>query len=174
MIDTMLAWGLVFFAPIIFAYAGSSDLFNMRLSNRLVGIFLLPFPVFAFGVGLPLIEIAKHVGVGFLVLAICFFFWSRNWIGGGDAKFAAVAALWLGPELAIVFFIMTSIYGTALSIFFLFFRARFLPAFLLKMDWAMRLYSVKKIPYGVALSVAGLQIYATSDWMRQGVVMLAG
>lgn len=172
--ETLLAWGLIFFAPMIFAYAGSSDLFNMRLSNRLVGFFLLPFPLFAYGISLPWIDVIMHVGVGMLVLGVCFFFWSRGWIGGGDAKFAAVTAIWLGPELSLIFFVMTSVYGALLSIFFLFFRANWLPGFLLKMDWATRLHDVKKIPYGVALSVAGLQIYSMSDWMREGVSMLAG
>ena len=169
MLDMIFAWMLLLFAPLIFAYAGCSDLFNMRISNRIALIFLVAFPLFAVGIGMPLMDILRNFGVGAITLAICFFFWSRGWIGGGDAKFAAVAAIWLGPELAITFFVLTSIYGGALSLAILTVRSRFLPAFLLKMDWVMRLYSVKKIPYGVALCAAGLQIYAMSDWMDAGI-----
>lgn len=172
MLDTVFAWALLLFAPMIFAYAGSSDLFNMRISNRVALIFLLPFPFFAYGIALSFTDVALHIATGAGVLILFFFFWSRGWIGGGDAKFAAVASIWLGPELSLIFLALTSVYGAILSIFFALIRAKFLPAFMVKMEWVMRLYSVKKIPYGVALALAGLQIYAMSDWMQHGVTML--
>ena len=169
MFDTIFAWMLLLFVPLVFAYAGTSDLFNMRISNRVAIVFLLAFPFFAYGIGMSLVQGLQHFGVGLVTLAVCFFFWSRGWIGGGDAKFAAVATIWMGPELALVFFVLTSMYGGLLSIMFLAFRSKLLPVFMLKMDWVMRLYSVKKIPYGVALCAAGLQIYAMSDWMDAGI-----
>ena len=167
--DTLFAWALVIFAPAIFAYAGSSDLFNMRISNRVALIFLLPFPLFAYGIDMSWLEGLAHFGVGIATLIVCYIFWSCGWIGGGDAKFAAVTALWMGPHLSILFFALTSIYGALLSLLLLFFRSKFLPGFLLKMDWVFRLHNVKRIPYGLALSAAGLQIYAASDWMQAGI-----
>ena len=172
MVETMFGWALLLFAPLVFAYAGSSDLFNMRISNRIALIFLLPFPLFAYGIDLTLIEGAKHLGIGVVTLAVAYFFWSRGWIGGGDAKFAAVAAIWMGPELSLLFFGLSSVYGSLLAIFLLMFRAQWLPAFLVKTDWALRLHNVKRIPYGLALSAAGLQLYAMSDWMQIGVEKL--
>lgn len=169
MMDTVFAWALLLFVPMIFAYAGCSDMFNMRISNRLALIFLVAFPIFAYGMEMDWLKVLGHFGVGLLTLVVCYFFWMQNWIGGGDAKFAAVAAIWMGPEYSLIFFALTSVYGGLMSIFFLFFRSQMLPAFILKMDWAFRLHNVKKIPYGVALSIAGLQIYAMSDWMTTGV-----
>ncbi|PLW75832.1 A24 family peptidase [Cohaesibacter celericrescens] len=167
--DTLFAWALLLFAPLVFAYAGSSDLFSMRISNRLALIFLLPFPLFAYGIGLTWLEGLSHLGVGLVTLAVYYFFWARGWIGGGDAKFAAVAVIWMGPELSLLFFALSSIYGALMAVFFMSFRANMLPVFIMKMDWAWRLHSVKRIPYGVALSIAGLQLYAASDWMQTGI-----
>ncbi len=167
--NTVFAWGLLLFAPLVFAYAGSSDLFNMRISNRLALVFLLAFPVFAYGAGLSLYDGMTHVGVGVLTLLVSFIFWNFGWIGGGDAKFAAVAGVWMGPEYGLVFFAMASIYGAVMTIFIILFRSRFMPAFLLKMDWAFRLYSVKRVPYGLALAAAGLHIYSMSNWMETGI-----
>ena len=169
MIDTIFAWALMLFAPLVFAYAGCSDLFNMRISNRVALIFLAAFPIFAFGLNMGWDDILWRLGIGVVTLAVCFFFWSKGWIGGGDAKFAAVAAIWMGPELSIMFFALTSIYGALLSTFFLFFRAKMLPVFIMKMDWAWRLHTVKRIPYGLALSAAGMHLYATSGWMETGI-----
>ena len=171
MIDTAFAWALMLFAPLIFAYAGSSDLFNMKISNRTILVFLVPFPLFAYGIGMSWMEGLMHLGVGSLTLVICFALWAARIIGGGDAKFASAAALWLGPDLALGFFLMTSIYGAVMSLFFVSFRARMLPPFILKMDWALRLHNVKRIPYGIAFAIAGLQIYSTSDWMQTGIAL---
>ncbi|WP_319530579.1 prepilin peptidase [uncultured Cohaesibacter sp.] len=169
MMDTFFAWALMLFAPLVFAYAGSSDLFNMRISNRISLVLLLAFPFFAWGVEMPWMTALAHLGTSVVTLAVCYFFWSRGWIGGGDAKFAAAAALWLGPQLAIWFFAITSVYGALLALVLLLFRARYLPVFILKMDWALRLHSIKRIPYGLALAAAGLQLYSVSDWMSMGV-----
>ena len=169
MMDTFFAWALMLFAPLVFAYAGSSDLFNMRISNRIALILLLSFPLFAWGVGMPLTTSLAHVGTSVIALTISYLFWTRGWIGGGDAKFAAATALWLGPQLAIWFFAVASIYGALLAVILLMFRSHFLPAFLLKMDWVLRLHSIKRIPYGLALAAGGLQVYSFSDWMSMGV-----
>ena len=171
MFETVFAWALLLFAPLVFAYAGSSDLFNMRISNRVALIFLLPFPLFAYGIDMGWQEIASHLGVGLLTLVICFTLWAFKAIGGGDAKFASVAAIWMGPELSLYFFALTSVYGAILSVAFLFFRSQFLPAFLLKREWVLRLHNVRRIPYGLALSAAGLQLYAVSNWMQAGIEM---
>lgn len=169
MIETIFAWALLLFAPLVFAYAGSSDIFNMRISNRVALIFMLPFPFFAYGVGMTWNVAFGHLGVAVLTLVLSFTLWMLKAIGGGDAKFAAVAALWMGPELALIFFALTSVYGAMMAIFFLLFRSQMLPAFLVKMGWAYRLHTVKRIPYGVAFAIAGLQIYAGSDWMETGI-----
>ncbi len=60
-----------------------------------------------------------------------------------------------------------------MAVFFMSFRARMLPVFVMKMDWAWRLHDVKRIPYGVALSAAGLQLYASSDWMQTGIQLVS-
>ena len=45
---------------------------------------------------MPLAEIGMHVAAALAVLVVTFVFFSRGWIGGGDAKLAAATALWLG------------------------------------------------------------------------------
>ena len=174
MLDTAFAWALVLFAPMIFAYAASSDILNMRISNLVALVFLLPFPLFAYGVGLSLADFGWHLAIGLLFFVVSFGLWSIGQIGGGDAKFITVAAIWMGPELALAFIVATSVYGAVLAIVFLLLRSKWLPAFMVKIDWILRLHNVRKIPYGVAISIAGLQVYAMSDWMSHGLSMLAG
>ncbi|WP_319411506.1 prepilin peptidase [uncultured Cohaesibacter sp.] len=171
MMDILFGYGLLLFAPLVFAYAASSDLFTMRISNRVALIFLIAFPLFAYGIGMSWMDALSHLGVGLITFIVVYLLWMFKCIGGGDAKFAAVAAIWLGPELTLWFFALSSIYGALMAIGFTVVRSGFLPGFLVKMEWALRLYTVKRIPYGLALGVAGLQIYAISDWMDAGVRM---
>lgn len=169
MMDFVLGWGLLLFVPLVFAYAASSDLFSMRISNRLALIFLAAFPVFAYGIGMSWQNAFAHLGVGVITFIAVYLLWMFKCIGGGDAKFAAVAAIWMGPELTIMFFALTSIYGSIMAFAFILMRSRFLPGFMVKMEWAMRLHTVKRIPYGLALGAAGLQLYSMSDWMDAGI-----
>ncbi|MCT4655805.1 MAG: prepilin peptidase [Cohaesibacter sp.] len=173
MIDTVFGWALLLFAPLVFAYAGSSDLFNMKISNKVALLLLLPFPLFAWGIDLGWEMVGRHVLTAVIVLVVTYIFWQIGSIGGGDAKFTAVAALWLGPEVTLLFVALASIYGAVLAVIFLLVRARPMPMALLKQDWIERLYTSKRIPYGIALSAAGLHIYAQSDWMRQGIELLS-
>ncbi len=172
MFEIMFGWALLLFAPLVFAYAGSSDLFSMRISNRVAIILLVSFPFFAFGLGLGIDEALSHVGTALIVLVGAFILWQFKAIGGGDAKFAAVAALWMGPELTIGFIGLASIYGALLAIVFLVVRSRPIPVYCMTIDWISRLYETRRIPYGIALAAAGMHLYSTSDWMRQGIEML--
>ncbi len=56
--------------------------------------------------------------------------------------------------------------GGVLTLALLTARRMPLPAILCREDWAVRLHdSGNGIPYGIALAVAGLKIYPTTDWM---------
>ncbi|MCV6575259.1 MAG: prepilin peptidase [Cohaesibacter sp.] len=172
MFETILGWALLFFTPLVFAYAGSSDLFTMKISNKVALILMVSFPLCAWAVGFNGEQLLSHVGTALIVLVASFILWQFNAIGGGDAKFAAMASLWLGPEMTLAFIALASIYGAVLAIFFLFARSRPLPVFCISINWISRLYEAKRIPYGIALAASGLHLYSTSDWMRQGIERL--
>ena len=82
--------------PAMMAFAASSDLFTMTISNRVSLILVGGFFALAFWSGMSPNDVLSHVGAAFAVLAVTFVFFARGWIGGGDAKLAAATALWLG------------------------------------------------------------------------------
>ena len=82
--------------PALMAFAASSDLLTMTISNRLSlalagGFFLLTLIT-----GMTLHAFALHLAAAAVVLVIAFIFFSQGWIGGGDAKLVAATALWFG------------------------------------------------------------------------------
>ena len=90
----------------------------------------------------------------------------ESWVtGGGDAKFVAAIALWLGFYELPAYLIVASILGGALTLSLLWFRTLPLPLFMVKREWIARLHDRESgIPYGVALGVAGLLMFQHSIW----------
>jgi len=152
--------------PALMAFAASSDLLTMTISNRLslalAGGFFLLIPVT--GVGLH--EVGMHLAAAAVVLMVAFLFFSQGWIGGGDAKLAAATALWFGFDHLLDYLIYASLFGGALTLAILQFRKIPLPAVLARQDWILRLHETDGgIPYGVALAAAALTIYPKTGWM---------
>jgi prepilin peptidase CpaA len=157
--------------PALMAFAASSDLLTMTIPNRVSLVMVAGFLVLALATGMPLEQIAMHVAAGFMMLVICFGFFARGWIGGGDAKLAAATALWFGFEHLLDYAIYASILGGGLTLLILQYRAIPMPGFLAGRPWAERLHGEKTgIPYGIALAVAALLIYPDTPWMK----MIAG
>jgi prepilin peptidase CpaA len=156
-----LATLLVF--PAFMAYAAASDLFSMRISNRITLGLVAAFCVFALAVQMPLETLAWHLGAGVLVLVICFGMFATGWIGGGDAKLAAATALWIGPELLPHYVLISSFAGGLLTLSILHMRTQPLPRFAVQWDWLQRLHAPRNgVPYGIALALAGLCIFPES------------
>jgi prepilin peptidase CpaA len=152
--------------PALMAFAAASDLVTMTISNR-VSLFLIGgFFLLAVLTGMPLAVIATHVGAGMTVLAVAFAFFAMGWVGGGDAKVAASAALWFGFDHLLEYLTYASAFGGVLTLFMLVFRHWPLPYFLGSQHWLLRLHSKDSgIPYGIALAVGALMIYPQTDWI---------
>jgi prepilin peptidase CpaA len=153
--------------PALMAFAASSDLITMTISNRISLLLIAGFFVLAVMTGMPLIEIGMHVGASAAVLVVAFVFFARGWIGGGDAKLAAATAMWFGFDQLPNYLVVASLYGGILTIAILRFRTMPLPAALANQEWAQRLHRMDTgIPYGIALALAALMIYPDTPWMK--------
>jgi prepilin peptidase CpaA len=155
--------------PALMAFAASSDLFTMTISNRVALILVAGFFVLAMFSGMNLNAVLWHTVAALTVLAVTFTFFARGWIGGGDAKLAAATALWLGFDHLLPYLIYASIFGGALTLALLQFRQMPLPASLAEQRWVLRLHDAGGgVPYGIALAAAALLIYPDTPWMRAG------
>ncbi|MBS0249117.1 MAG: prepilin peptidase [Proteobacteria bacterium] len=152
--------------PTLMAFAASSDLLTMTISNRLSLALTAGFAVLALTTGMPLAAIGMHVAAAAAVLVVGFIFFSQGWIGGGDAKLFAATALWFGFDHLLDYATYASIFGGVLTLVLLQFRKLPLPAVLARQPWIMRLHEERGgIPYGIALAAAALIIYPKTGWM---------
>ena len=156
--------------PFGLAYGAASDVVSMTIPNRLVLALVAGFVVLAPVAGMDLEAFALHLVAGAIVLVFAFAFFAFGWIGGGDAKFAAAIALWLGWGHVLEFVVTSAIFGGALTLAILTFRRKLLPAFALRQSWLFRLHDPNAgVPYGVALAAAGLIVYPHTVWMRMAI-----
>src|SRR5437868_6462833 len=153
--------------PALMAFAAASDLFTMTISNRVSLALIGGFFGLALLSGMGLQDILSHAGAGAAVLALAFACFALGWIGGGDAKVAAAAALWFGFAHLLDYLLYASLFGGALTLALLQFRQWPLPWSLAGQAWLLRLHDRQTgIPYGVALAIGALLIYPETDWIK--------
>ena len=153
--------------PALMAFAAASDLLTMTISNRVSLALAAGFLVLAAVSGMSAYDILLHVGAGVTVLAIGFDCFAMGWVGGGDAKVAAAAALWFGFAHLMNYLLYASLFGGALTLLLLQFRQWPLPVSFAGQPWLARLHAKETgIPYGIALAMGALMIYPETDWMK--------
>ena len=152
--------------PALMAFAASSDLLTMTISNRISLALAAGFVLLALATGMSLTAIGMHLVAGALVLTVCFTFFAAGWIGGGDAKLAAATALWFGFDYLMDYVVYASLFGGVLTLLLIQFRKLPLPAPLARQIWILRLHeNGGAVPYGIALAVAALIVYPKTGWM---------
>jgi prepilin peptidase CpaA len=153
--------------PALMAFAAASDLLTMTISNRVSLALAAGFLVLAVASGMGAYDILMHVGAGAAVLAIAFGCFAMGWVGGGDAKVAAAAALWFGFAHLMNYLLYASLFGGALTLLLLQFRQWPLPVSFAGQAWLARLHAKETgIPYGIALAIGALMIYPETGWMK--------
>jgi prepilin peptidase CpaA len=155
------------FFPVAMAYAAASDLLTMTIPNRLNLALLAGFLVIAPLSGMGWTEFGYHWAAAAVVLALGFGCFAFGWVGGGDAKLAAIIALWLGGNDALMFVALASIIGGALTLVLLRFRTLAMPNVVIRQPWVQRLHDSRTgVPYGIALAAAALILYPHSVWTQ--------
>ena len=153
--------------PALMAFAAASDLFTMTISNRVSLALAAGFLFLALLTGMSFQEILMHFGAGAIVLVAAFGCFAIGWVGGGDAKIAAAAALWFGFAHLMDYLLYASLLGGGLTFLLMQFREWPLPYVLCGQGWLMRLHAKESgIPYGIALAVGALLIYPETAWVK--------
>jgi prepilin peptidase CpaA len=145
--------------PALMAFAASSDLITMTISNRVSLALTAAFFLLALATGM-------HAAAAALVLVFAFGFFTQGWIGGGDAKLAAATALWFGFSHLLDYLLYAALLGGVLTVLLIQFRKLPLPGVLARQKWILRLHEKGgSVPYGIALAAAALLIYPKTGWM---------
>ncbi len=140
----------------LLVYAACSDIASLTIPNWLSIALAGAFPLAGFSAGMAGAEIGLHLLFGLAVLAVAFFLFAANIVGGGDAKLLAATAVWTGFPGFPVFIVWTAVAGGVLALALLGARtlakqAETQPPFLNRL-----LKPRGGVPYGVAIMAGGL------------------
>jgi prepilin peptidase CpaA len=153
--------------PALMAFAAASDLFTMTISNRVSLALVASFLALALASGMAPSDFLLHLGAGATVLVVAFGCFAMGWVGGGDAKVAAGAALWFGFGHLLNYLVYASLFGGALTLLLLQFRQWPLPYPLAGQAWLLKLHAKESgIPYGIALAIGALVVYPETEWIK--------
>lgn len=146
-------------ALLVLLFLGAGfDVFAFRLPNWLTLATALVATLLIVARGTGLADLAWHLGFAGAVFGIGLILFRFNLFGGGDVKWLAALAIWIGPSLDFVrFFLMMGIAGGVLAAIVLVVR-RLHPAYGSE-------GTRTNLPYGVAIAVAGLEY-----WLRKGAI----
>lgn len=131
--------GFVFAAGL--SAAALSDWRWRLIPNAIPLAMIAAFPVAAWAAGLGLAETALHLAAAAAALLVAMVLFSLRAWGGGDAKLAVAALLWVGFAGAPRFALVMAVAGGLLALILL-----------------LRAGRRAKVPYGLAIAFAGL------DW----------
>jgi prepilin peptidase CpaA len=153
--------------PALMAFAAASDLFTMTISNRVSLALVAGFLALALMSGMAPYDMLMHAGAGAAVLVLGFGCFAMGWVGGGDAKVAAAAALWFGFGHLLNYLLNASLFGGGLTLLLLQFRQWPLPYSFAGQTWLLKLHAKDSgIPYGIALAIGALMVYPETDWIK--------
>jgi prepilin peptidase CpaA len=163
---SFLAMGLALAFPILVLAAAFKDAVSYTIPNSInLGLIaLFPLAALSAGVGLPALGLHAALGAGALVVGMGMF--AMRWVGGGDAKLFAAAALWLGWPAGAQFLMVTAFAGAGLSLALITMRSQALrPMILLGPQWAQRLAEPGgAVPYGLAIAAGALAAFPRSPF----------
>jgi prepilin peptidase CpaA len=146
---------LAIFAGLL-VYAACTDVMALTIHNWVSIALALLFVPIALMTRMPLAEIGIHYLFGLGLLAVGFFLFQANVIGGGDAKLLAGAAVWTGFTAFVPFIFWTAMAGGLIALALLMARQQFAPA-PVQPEFVNRLLTPKSgVPYGVAIMLGGL------------------
>jgi prepilin peptidase CpaA len=148
----LLSYGLVGALAIALVIAAYTDLRRREIDNWLNVAIGLGAPLFWYASGLNWVDLVLQVGIALMVFLVLFGLFSLGWMGGGDVKLLSALALWIHPLWFLQLLVWMSIAGGVLTI-------------IIFAEHKFRNRQQKiKIPYGVAISAAGIWVIATQVW----------
>jgi len=161
MLDDPFKYGLLAALAIALLVAAFTDFRHRKISNWLCGAVALAAPLYWWADGLSLWpEVAMQLGVAVATFAVLAGLFALKAMGGGDVKLLTALALWIEPFDFLKLLVIMALAGGLLALLF--------------GAWhiARRERDKIAIPYGVAITFAGLWVLYADYWPTERFVGL--
>ena len=162
--------------PLCLVYGVASDIRRLIIPNGtciLIAVMFLPTALLS---NMAFADMAGHygTGVGFLVVGIALF--SRDLIGGGDAKLLAAVGVWVGPGDLWGYIGLVAVLGGILAgVILLAQKLQGTSILLSRIPWLRNKDAkTQPTPYGVAIGLAAVYLFLQNPALPQAWVRALG
>ncbi|MGB7409204.1 MAG: prepilin peptidase [Pontixanthobacter sp.] len=156
-------YGLLIALAIALLIAAFTDMRRRQIDNWLNGAIVMAAPLWWWANGLSLWpDLAWQLGTAVVAFAVLCGLFAMRMMGGGDVKLLTALALWVEPMLFLKLLIIMALLGGILTI-------------VVGVYYILRRQRDRiSIPYGMAISAAGLWIIGVHYWPAAQVASVAG
>jgi prepilin peptidase CpaA len=145
----LFTYGLLAALAIALLVAAVTDIRRRQIDNWLNAGIAAAAPLFWLATGLSLGEIGWQLALGAGSLALFAGLFALGWMGGGDVKLLTALALWIKPIWFLQLVMVMAVAGGVLTLA------------LAAWHLAARRKDKLAVPYGIAISAAGLWVLAS-------------
>lgn len=167
MIQPVVVALFLYGAILLLVAAALWDAVTMTIPNYLV-LAVLALYVASLSVNFVLSDILFNLLAAVIIFAVCFVLFALGWLGGGDAKLAPGAVLWVGYDGFLEFIVAMTLAGGALSIVLLILRGGLRAASASQDRLPLVLQWASPIPYGIAISAGAILMI----WVQKRDILL--
>lgn len=151
-----------------------TDYYKMVIPNSVCAVLIVLFPAIALFFGMQWLVIFENYVAALLVLFCILPLYVIGKMGAGDVKLLASSAVWFGFDVSLVMFLLLmSIIGALLTISILVLRGYSQILSYMRINPPEHIMGGKKIPYGIAIGIAGLIVYPHAPVMKLAIHQLA-
>ena len=153
MLDDPIKYGLLAALAIALLWAAVTDIKSRRIANWLNAAIAAGAPVFWYASDFALWpDVAIQIGLGLAVFTVCSLLFAIRQMGGGDVKLLTALSLWMTPLVLLKLIIIMALLGGVLTL---------VVGIRNVMTRRDREKTRWQVPYGVAISAAGLWMIGT-------------
>jgi prepilin peptidase CpaA len=163
MLDGYLHYGLLCALAIALVVAAFTDIRRRQIDNWLTAAIALAAPLYWWAAGISLWPgVAIQVGIALATFAVLAVLFALRMMGGGDVKLLAAVALWIEPAWFLKLLVVMALVGGVLTI-------------VLGVVHVIRRERHRlAVPYGVAISAAGLWVLGSHYLPAAGAAVASG
>jgi prepilin peptidase CpaA len=129
--------------------AAFTDLRRREIDNWLTIAIAVGAPLFWLSAGQSFVDVGFHIAIALATFIVLVGLFALNLMGGGDVKLLTALSLWIAPLWYVKLIVVMAIVGGLLTLVFA------------AIHYARRKQGQVAIPYGVAISAAGLWVLAS-------------
>jgi prepilin peptidase CpaA len=156
------SYGLLAALAIALIFAAVTDLQRRQIDNWLNAGIALAAPLFWLASGQGIVDVGFHIVIALVIFTLLAVQFAFGAMGGGDVKLLTALALWIDPISLVKLLVIMSVFGGLLTLV------------MVVMHHVRKRQGRIAVPYGIAISFAGIWVIFSEYFSTASSTILSG